>query len=300
MPDPEPTVALLDSAAHLAPALAAAGMHVLREPALQESTPFDALLLGAPSAAALHDLARRREYAPWATERAVVVVARATDEGAEAALLRGGVEAIVDDGAGSAALVRAVHHAIERKRAEREARLDYATDLTTGLPHEAQLLEHMTQLLALRDREPVPMGLIVLRLDGYARAAARLGPVASNLLRRKVAVRLRGRLRASDVVASLGQDGYAVLLGRLESCDDGERVTAKLARSLQQPIAVEGQHCSIGASIGLAVYPDHGRDAGTLFRRAAAQAGWVATSGRGATAMRREGGSTVAANDESP
>jgi diguanylate cyclase (GGDEF)-like protein len=227
----------------------------------------------------------------------VVVLAAEGDDAVEAELLRLGVEAIVPAG-DPVALMRAIRHAVERKRVERAARTAYATDLATGLPHQAQLVEHMTQILALREREPAPMVLIVLRVEGYAGAAARLGSEAANVLRRKVAVRLRSALRASDVVAAVGPDAFGVLLGRLEAPTDGERVAAKLVRSLQQPFMVAGQPCSVAAALGLAHYPEHGKDAESLLQRAHAQAGSVATLGRDGFAARTERGPAEAANDD--
>ena len=176
----------------------------------------------------------------------------------------------------------------------------YATDLATGLPHQAQLLEHMTQLLALREREPAPMVLLVLRVDGFARAAARLGVESGNVLRRKVAVRLRSGLRASDVVASIGPDAFGVLLGRLEAKGDGERVAAKLVKSLQLPILVAGEPCDVAAQVGLAIYPEHGKDAESLMQRASAQAGSVATVGRAGFASQVQRIDSAAANDSGP
>ena len=292
------TVLLIDDAAASFDVLAAAGLQPTRAEQLRDAHDVDAVLLHAQTRAALAALRRRADLPPAAAERAVVVWAREGDEAIEAGLLRCGVEAIVTEAEGEAALVRAIRHAVERKRVELASRNAYATDLATGLPHEAQLLEHLVQLLALRDREPVPMGLIVLRVEGHTRLAAQLGTEAAHILRRKVAVRLRGALRASDVVASLGHDAFAVLLGRLEDKNDGERVATKLARSLQQPITVSGQPCSVRASVGLAVYPDHGKDARTLLRRAAAQAGWVATVGARKFAGMAQAGKHRAANDD--
>ena len=258
----------------------------------------DAVIVSAPDAPALAALAQRADLPQAAFEAAVVVLAGVEDETLEAELLRLGVESIVRL-ADLAALPRAVRHAILRKRVERSAHTAYATDLATGLPHQAQLLEHMTQLLALRERQPAPMVLLVLRVEGYAGAAARLGGETANVLRRKVAVRLRSMLRASDVVAAVGPDAFGVLLGHLDAPGDGERVAAKLVRSLQQPISVAGQPCRVAAAVGLALYPEHGRDAGELLRRASAQAGGVATLGREgfAGATQRAGGGG-AANDE--
>ena len=123
---------------------------------------------------------------------------------------------------------RALRLAVERKRLDRAARKAYATDLSTGLPNHAQLLEHMTHLLALREREPAPMALLVLRIEGLSTAEAALGAEAANVLRRKVAVRLRAGLRASDVVAALGADSFAVLLAWIDTPADGQRVADKL------------------------------------------------------------------------
>ena len=292
------TLLLVGSAGSRFEALRAAGFAVVCTDDARDSREHDAVLLHAATQAELAALATRANLAPLAVDSAVVVLAADSDEAVETLLLRCGVEAVVTEAEGPAALVRAIRHAVERKRVERAARTAYATDLATGLPHEAQLLEHMNQLLALRDREPVPMVLIVLRVEGFARAAAKLGAEAANILRRKVAVRLRGGLRASDVVASLGHDAFAVLLGRLEDKGDGERVAAKLARTLQQPILVSGQPCAVGAAVGLAIYPDHGKDARALLKRAAAQAGWVATVGARQYAGRAEAADLPAANDD--
>jgi diguanylate cyclase (GGDEF)-like protein len=257
----------------------------------------DAVLLVAMTPDELAALARRSDLPQAAFDSAVVVLTDAEDASAEADLLRLGVEAIVG-AAERATLPRWLRHAVLRKRVERAAHTAYATDLATGLPHQAQLLEHMSQLLALRERDPAPMVLLVLRIEGYAGAAARLGGEAANVLRRKVAVRLRSGLRASDVVAAIGPDAFGVLLPQLEQLTDGERVAAKLVRTLQQPLVVAGQPCAVGAAIGMALYPTHGKDAETLFKRASAQAGSIATVGSGgyagATVHRIGGG---AAND---
>lgn len=290
------SVLVLASDETLAAPLRAAGVAVSVHDDLGRAGEHSAVLVRAASRQELTHLARRPDLAQAAFDSAVVVLATEADEEAEAALLQRGVEAIVAPG-DAAAVLRAVRHAVQRKSLERAARTAYATDLATGLPHQAQLLEHMAQLLALREREPAPMVLLVLRVDGFEQAAARLGAEAGNVLRRKVAVRLRGGLRASDVVAAVGADAFGVLLGRLEATGDGERVAAKLVRSLRQPIVVAGQPCRVGASVGLAIYPEHGKDAESLLKRASAQAGSVATLGSAGFAASVHHIGAAAAND---
>ena len=299
MSAPALTVLAVASDEPLAALLAEAGLRVTRAPDASRAREHDAVLACAPDREALQALAGESDLTQAAFDSAVVVLAGQADAQAETALLRRGVEAIVEPG-DLAALVRTIAHAVERKRVERAARTAYATDLATGLPHQAQLLEHMTQLLALREREPAPMVLLVLRVDGFARAAARLGVESGNVLRRKVAVRLRSGLRASDVVASIGPDAFGVLLGRLEAKGDGERVAAKLVKSLQLPILVAGEPCDVAAQVGLAIYPEHGKDAESLMQRASAQAGSVATVGRAGFASQVQRIDSAAANDSGP
>ena len=193
------------------------------------------------------------------------------------------------------ALARAVRLAVERKRIESAARKAYATDLATGLPNHAQLMEHMNHLLALREREPAVMALLALRIEGLTATEARLGTEAANVLRRKVAVRLRSGLRASDVVASLGLDSFAVLLAWIDDAADAERVAVKLVQALQRPFKVAGQDVAVAVCVGVAQYPVHGKDADSLVRRALGQAGDGMAIGRSGLSPR---GGTAAANDD--
>ncbi len=258
---------------------------------------FDAVVFEAGDDRSLDELLRRADLQQAAFDSAVVVVAPTAELGSELALLKQGVQDVVR-GLDTAGMGRLLWHAVERKRLERAARLAYATDLATGLPHQAQLIEHMSQLLALRERDPAPMVLIVLRIEGLPGTAARLGMEAANILRRKVAVRLRSGLRASDVVAATGPESFGVLLGHIEAIGDGERVAGKLVQSLNQPFQVAGQMCSVGVAVGMALYPEHGTDAGTLLQRASAQATGAAAMGQEGYAARTERGATRAANDD--
>lgn len=230
-------------------------------------------------------------------DAAVVVLTPEPDVQLATRLLQMGVQDVLPPtDAGN--LGRVLRLAIERKQLEQAARKAYATDLSTGLPNHAQLLEHMTHLVALRAREPAPMALIVLRIEGLAATSALLGAEATNVLRRKVAVRLRSALRASDVVASLGADTFAVLLAWIDSPTDGERVASKLAQSLMQPFSVTGRECSVKVAAGLALFPGQAADAESLLRRALGQASSIAPMGRVGMAHAADRGPSAAANDE--
>jgi len=256
---------------------------------------FDALLIRLGPRQPPAALLQWQALSQAALDAAVVVV---VDDGealrqAPALVERGVQDVLPAAGADAGGLPRALELALLRKRLERSARKAYAIDLATGLPNDLQLREHMTHLLALREREPAPMALLVLRVEGLAAAAATLGPEAANVLRRKAAVRLRAGLRASDVVAAIGADSFAVLLAWIDAPGDAARVADKLALSLRRPFNVAGHEQRLAVAAGVADYPLHGRVADDLLRLALGQcaAAPATTAGGG-------GAHAGAANDE--
>ena len=189
--------------------------------------------------------------------------------------------------------------AVERKRCEREARKAYSTDLETGLPHQQQLIEHMSHLLALREREPAPMAMLVLRIEGLSTAAQRHGPALASVLRRKLAVRLRAGVRTSDVVAALETDSFAVLLASILTPADADRVGAKLLKALHLPIKITGHDVAVAVAIGISLYPQDGTQPDALLRRAAGLAASTTAVGRVGLSNAVESGGRLpeAAND---
>ena len=193
-----------------------------------------------------------------------------------------------------------VRVAVERQRREQRLRTAYATDVGTGLPHQQQFIEHASQLLALRQREPGPLAVLVVRVEGIAKAEGRFGTEAANALRRKIAVRLRAGVRTSDVVAALGDDRFGVLLGSLLAPADAGRVGAKLVNLLQAPFPLAGEEWVVAAALGVAQPPDDGTDAEALLRRAASLAAAATAQGRFGFANYGEAGGPAqgAANDD--
>ena len=256
----------------------------------------DALLLDAGMAASATALAEVGVMAP-----ATLVVGTGLDSDAVLAWLqRGAQDVLGHDELEVASLPQRIRAAIERKRVERDARKSYATDLATGLPHQQQLIEHMSHLLALREREPSPMALLVLRIEGLATAQARLGREAAHVLRRKIAVRLRAGVRASDVVAALGDASFGVLLGSILAPADAERVGAKLLKALLDPFTVAGDTLAVSVALGIGQYPQDGAQPDALLRRALGLAASAPAQGRAGLASVSDASGRVAqaANDD--
>ena len=236
-----------------------------------------------------------------AAQTATLVVTRTHDVATTLAWLqRGAQDVVTPQELLDASLGQRIRAAIERKRLERDARTAYATDLDTGLPHQQQLIEHMSHLLALREREPAPMAVLAVRIEGLATVEARFGRETAHVLRRRVAVRLRAGVRASDVVAALGDDSFAVLLGALLAAEDAQLVGVKLMTALMKPFAVAGSEVTVAAAIGIAQHPQDGTQPDALLRRAVGLAAAAQAQGRAGFANFVEAGDTApsAANDD--
>ena len=219
----------------------------------------------------------------------IAVLADADAEHALAWLRRGADEVLGIDEWGAATAARRLRFAAER-RTRLTARLHaYATDLATGLPHRQQLVEHLSQLLALREREPAPMALLAIRIEGLEAIGRAAGQPTADALRRKLAVRLRAGLRASDVVAAVEADTFVVLLGSLLGPADADRVAAKLSAALVAPLPLAGGDASVAVAVGISRFPEDGKSAERLLRRALALAEAAPTAG--------VGGGAQAAND---
>ncbi len=258
---------------------------------------FESMLAAVPAA----DLLAWPALSHAVLDTAVVaVLPTAPDSATQHLLLERGVQDIVvPSDAPADALRRRLEIALQRKALDRIARKAFATDLATGLPNHTQLLEHMTHLVALREREPAPMAVIALRVEGLAAARDTLGLESSNVLRRKVAVRLRASLRASDVVASIGNDAFVVLLAWIDALADGQRVAKKLVDALHQPFSVAGNDLAVTVHAGLALYPEHGKTADALLRRSVGQAASLVSMGGEGIGTVVERGRDAAANDNS-
>ena len=261
---------------------------------LGSEQPYDVIVLDAQSV-----VVAAAEVEAIAARAALVAVAIEPDaEHALGWLRRGADDVLAPEELAGAAGWRRLRFAIERRRRLEGRQPAYATDPATGLPHRQQLVEHLSQLLALREREPAPMAVLALRVETPADAEA---AEDTELLRRKIAVRLRASVRASDIVASVGDDSFVVLLGAVLSPAEAARVGDKLSAGLVAPFKIGGGELSVAVAVGIAHYPQDGSQADRLLRRALALAAVAPPMAPGGPAAVHDpsGALRAAANDES-
>jgi diguanylate cyclase (GGDEF)-like protein len=165
-------------------------------------------------------------------------------------------------------LAESLNHMLDgiRQREREILRLAYEDGLT-GLPNRAMFNEQLEQEVRRSRRSGAAVAVLLLDLDRFKAINDTLGHPVGDQALREVGRRVRGALRESDIVARLGGDEFAVML----ATGDAERapaVAAKIAKSLEEPIVIEGQSMDLGASIGIAHFPRHAEDASGLLRAA--------------------------------
>ncbi|MGH2352360.1 MAG: putative bifunctional diguanylate cyclase/phosphodiesterase [Chloroflexota bacterium] len=155
----------------------------------------------------------------------------------------------------------------DRKRTEQRLAHQALHDSLTGLPNRALLHDRLQRAILVARRDSGALALLVMDLDRFKEVNDTFGHHYGDLLLRQVGARLQDCLRSPDTVARLGGDEFAVLLAGADA--EGAVGTAlRLLRALERPFLLEGQALDVGASIGIALCPDHGSDADTLLRRA--------------------------------
>ena len=156
----------------------------------------------------------------------------------------------------------------ERKEAERQIyRLAYY-DALTGLPNRSLLFSLLEQALIEAQRNQTHGAVLFVDLDRFKTINDSFGHAPADALLKEVARRLQETLRAEDVVARLGGDEFIVALFDITKREHAALVGQKILDALAEPFQIEHHEVLLTASIGIAVFPDDGRDAETLLRNA--------------------------------
>ena len=164
------------------------------------------------------------------------------------------------------AIVVGYQRRTERQAAENQHQALH--DGLTGLPNRTLLHDRTSQAIRQADRELVPAALALLDLDRFKEVNDTLGHHYGDQLLIQVGHRLQAALRGVDTVARLGGDEFAVLLPKIATAEGAVAVAGKLQAALAEPFLLEGLTLEVEASIGLALYPDHGNDPEELLQHA--------------------------------
>jgi diguanylate cyclase (GGDEF)-like protein/PAS domain S-box-containing protein len=155
----------------------------------------------------------------------------------------------------------------ERRSAEQRLAHQAFHDPLTDLANRPLFEDRVGHALARRRRGHDQVAVLLLDLDDFKTVNDSLGHAAGDALLRQVGDRLRACLRAEDTGARLGGDEFAVLV-ESGGPDEVERLSARIMRTLGEPIRVEGHELALRASVGIALANGPGTTPETLVRDA--------------------------------
>ena len=148
---------------------------------------------------------------------------------------------------------------------QQELQVQALHDALTGLPNRILFTDRLEQAIKDMHRTQQKMAVMILDLDRFKDINDVLGHPVGDQLLQHVAQRLEDIVRDSDTVARLGGDEFAIV-APFTNVESAATFAVKIVNAINDVFTIEEQNLYVGVSVGIAVYPEHGRDASTLVR----------------------------------
>lgn len=158
------------------------------------------------------------------------------------------------------ALALAMKMTRELREGEERMRHMAQHDPLTHLPNRALFSDRLSQAIATARRKHGRLALMFVDLDHFKPVNDSYGHAVGDLLLQDLASRLQACLRESDSAGRVGGDEFVVLLPDIAGAEDALPVAEKIRAALGRPMAVGDRMLQVSASIGVAVFPEHGED----------------------------------------
>lgn len=155
----------------------------------------------------------------------------------------------------------------ERKTAEKAIQHMAYYDSLTGLPNRAHLIERLEQEILINKGRKDPVALVLIDLDHFKEVNDTLGHDLGDSLIQQVGLRLKNMVRPTDTAARLGGDEFGLILP-LARTGDAAIITDKVVKELEKPFKIKRLPLHVEASLGIAVFPQHGKTAEKLLQHA--------------------------------
>lgn len=155
-----------------------------------------------------------------------------------------------------------------QKSAENELRILANYDHLTGLPNRSLLLERIKHAIEHSHRHRKSLALFFIDLDRFKQVNDSLGHDNGDILLQETTKRLEAVLRIDDTVARIGGDEFVVLLENFSNNNQLSKIAEKIIAAIEKPVGIDKNLVSVGASIGISVFPDDGNNSDELLRHA--------------------------------
>jgi diguanylate cyclase (GGDEF)-like protein len=156
----------------------------------------------------------------------------------------------------------------EREKVTAELNFLANHDALTGLPSLRLCKDRLDRSLAEARRNQQKSAVMFLDLDGFKEINDTYGHEFGDLVLKVTADRIKAEIRETDTVARIGGDEFVIILSRVPELEIVERIASSLIRQISQAIRIVKYEVSVSASIGIALYPEHGSTSEDLIRTA--------------------------------
>ena len=163
-------------------------------------------------------------------------------------------------------IVIAASQALRRKATDKEQ--EALRDGLTGLPNRTLFNDLLQRAVRTAGRKQGRLAVMLMDLDRFKEINDSLGHHNGDLLLQRLASRLQGVLRDSETIARLGGDEFAVLLPEISDRSSVLPVVQRVLKTVEEPVAVGGLALRVEASIGIAMFPEQGKQVTDLIRAA--------------------------------
>ena len=156
----------------------------------------------------------------------------------------------------------------ERRRHQEELERQANHDMLTGLPNRILLADRVQHEIARADRLGYYLAVVFIDLDNFKFINDSLGHGAGDELLKEIAARLQYCVRGTDTVARLGGDEFVLLLGDHFRISTVISLLKRVLAEIGQPVMLSGREFHVGASLGVAMYPEDGENSDALLKHA--------------------------------
>ncbi len=167
-----------------------------------------------------------------------------------------------------------------RKKAEQRISMLAKYDSLTELPNRRFFKESLTLSIELANTQNTKLAILFIDLDNFKQVNDTLGHSSGDQLLRSVSRRLQASIRrnrqqtdsksdgSKQAIARLGGDEFVVLLTDVKNNEDAKLISNRIIENLSRPVILDTTEVRVTASIGIALFPDHGKDPETMIRNA--------------------------------
>ena len=155
-----------------------------------------------------------------------------------------------------------------QRRIEQSLRFATMHDALTELPNRVLLLDRIRQSITAAERRSNLLAIAYINLDNFKNINNSMGHQAGDKVLQAIAKRLTACLREGDTIARIGGDEFVVSLPDIQSNMNLYQISRKMLSAVSEPLVIQDRELHLTASIGITLYPEHGKDAETLIRKA--------------------------------